>query len=73
MADINLACVHASNAARYLAMAARGAMDGKPPGWEYEEAIRELTEVCNSLGYVLVRTDADGASEKPASDETEAA
>ncbi|MDQ5977979.1 MAG: hypothetical protein QG602_951 [Verrucomicrobiota bacterium] len=73
MANINLACIHASNAARYLAMAARGAMDGKPPGWEYEDAIRELTDVCNRLGYVLVRTDAEGASEKPASDETEAA
>jgi len=73
MADINIASIHASSAARYLAMAARGAMDGKPPGWEYEDAIRELTEVCNRLGYVLVRTDAEGASEKPASDETEAA
>lgn len=71
MTDINIASIHASSAARYLAMAARGAMDGKPPGWEYEDAIRELTEVCNRLGYVLVR--ASEAAEKPPVAETEAA
>jgi len=73
MADINLACIHASNAARYLAMAARGALDGKPPGWDYEDAIRELTEVCNRLGYVLVRASAAQPEAKPAATDTEAA
>lgn len=73
MADIYIASIHASSAARYLAMAARRAMDGKPPGWEYEDAIQELTEVCNCLGYVLVRASAEEASEEPAATETEVA
>lgn len=63
----------ASHLARYLAMAAALDLRNIPPTTWLKMSIEALTETANALGYVLVRTDAEGASEKPASDETEAA
>lgn len=45
----------AANLLRYLSMSARREIDQAPVGWEMETALEELTEICNLLGYDLVK------------------
>ena len=73
MANINLASIHAVNAARYLAMAAARDMDRKGDNIWLWLGVESLTEIANALGYVLLRTGAEEASEEPAATETEVA
>ena len=72
-ADITMASIKASNAARYLAMAAAFDMRGNLHNMWLEIGIEVLTETANALGYVLLRTGAEEASEEPAATETEVA
>jgi len=66
MADIHAASIKASHAARHLAMAAARDMDRKGDNIWLGLGVESLTETANALGYVLVRTSAEEASEEPA-------
>jgi hypothetical protein len=56
--DITHASFRATDAARYLAMAAYAVImaktDDNGAGWPLKRAIEELTDCANSLGFVLV-------------------
>ena len=72
MDTLHSASHSASHLARYLAMAAALDLKNIPPTTWLEMSIEALTETANALGYVLVRTSAAEAHEKPAA-ETEVA
>ena len=63
--DITLASIQAMDAARHLAMAAVYEMD-KPgfEGWAYREAIKRLAGMADSLGFDLVKREAQPAPMK---------
>ena len=63
--DIMLASIQMMSAARHLAMAAsRDLQDPGFKGWEYRETIKNLTDVADSLGFDLVKREAQPAPMK---------
>lgn len=64
--NLHSASVSAAHAARYLAMAAALDLRNQSLGKWLELGIEGLTETANALGYVLLRTGAEEASDEPA-------